>query len=221
MEELIFNYFPNLSLRQKEQFSALNKIYSEWNEKINVISRKDSEFLYIHHVLHSLSIARFINFPKGSAVMDMGTGGGFPGIPLAILYPEVSFFLCDSVRKKIEVVNNVVSSINIKNVVAQQSRAEDLSIKFDFIVSRAVAELPELVTWCYPLLNPGNINGKERGLISLKGGNLNAEIAKTAKKFSIPLEKITQMPITKWFDNTYFEQKYLIFIPAESINICR
>ncbi len=221
MEELIFNYFQNLSLRQKEQFSALYKIYTEWNDKINVISRKDSEFLYIHHVLHSLSVARFINFPTGSSILDLGTGGGFPGIPLAILYPEVSFFLCDSVRKKIEVVNNVVSSVNLKNVVAQQSRAEDLSVKFDFIVSRAVAELPELVTWSYPLLISGKINGIDRGLISLKGGNLNNEIAKTEKKFSIPLGKITRIPVSKWFDHTYFEQKYLIFIPADSINICR
>ncbi|MCK9305371.1 MAG: 16S rRNA (guanine(527)-N(7))-methyltransferase RsmG [Bacteroidales bacterium] len=221
MEEIIFKYFPDLSQNQKDQISALYLEYKGWNERINVISRKDFDNLYIHHILHSLAIAKFSRFPSGSAVMDLGTGGGFPGIPLAILFPDVSFLLCDSIAKKILVAGGIASSLALKNVKTENRRAEDLKGSFDFIVSRAVAQLEELAGWSLPLLTKGELQGKQRGLIALKGGDLEAEIEKTSKRHKIPQNKIQVIPVSNWFSHPWFEQKYLVFIPAGSINICR
>ena len=157
MENLIYTYFPDLTETQKRQMSALFPLYSEWNAKINVISRKDIDNLYLHHVLHSLAIAMLIKFPAGSKVLDVGTGGGFPGIPLAILFPDVSFYLCDSTLKKINVVKEVSASLGLKNVRAAQVRAEEIDEKFDFVVSRAVTELKNFLPWIWSSLSSGKI----------------------------------------------------------------
>lgn len=221
MEELVYNYFPSVSDKQRVQFSSLYSWYKIWNEKINVVSRKDFENLYIHHVLHSLAIAKFIEFPSCSSVLDLGTGGGFPGVPLAIMFPDVSFYLCDSVAKKIEVVKGVSSSISLKNVTTLNQRAEEVSDSYDFIVTRAVAQLDELLSWSSHLLKKGEYKGIARGLISLKGGDLKTEISRAIKTFRIPEDKISIFPVSTWFDYPWFDQKYLIFIPADYINICR
>jgi 16S rRNA (guanine527-N7)-methyltransferase len=221
MEELIFKYFPNLPPYQKQQFSALYPLYEEWNSKINVISRKDISNLYLHHILHSLSIAKFIEFPAGASVLDIGTGGGFPGIPLAILFPDVSFHLCDSIGKKITVAREIASALKLKNIIAEQVRAEDISKKFDFVVSRAVAELSSLLGWAGKSLMTGNYAGRERGMISLKGGDLKNEIMSAEKALNVKLDNIVIVHVGEWFQEPYFDGKYLIFIGSQNINICR
>jgi 16S rRNA (guanine527-N7)-methyltransferase len=206
---LITKYFGDFSEKQLQQLAALEGLYTEWNEQINVISRKDIESLYEKHVLHSLAIAAAFEFQPGDKVADLGTGGGFPGIPLAIFYPEVKFHLTDSIGKKIKVVQAVAEAIGLQNVTAQHTRLEDLKDrKFDYIVSRAVAPLKELWTWSKPLLKkaaPGE--GVKPGLICLKGGDLTTEIAESGCKPRI-------MEVYEIFSEEYFKEKYLLYVPV-------
>ncbi len=204
--ELISRYFPLLNQKQLELFGQLKPLYAEWNAQINVISRKDFPEFYERHVLHSLSIARFILFAPGTKILDVGTGGGFPGIPLAIFFPAVQFHLVDSIGKKIKVVNSIVQSLQLKNVRAEQIRAEFLREKYDFVVSRAVTKLPEFVSWIQK-----NISGKQKntlpnGIIYLKGGELNEEIKPFKKKVLI-------QNIHKYFEEEFFETKKIVYLP--------
>ncbi|NHB67375.1 16S rRNA (guanine(527)-N(7))-methyltransferase RsmG [Perlabentimonas gracilis] len=204
--EVILKYFPELTTQQRQQFGMLQELYSDWNAKINVVSRKDIDKLYIHHVLHSLAIARVISFAKGTRVLDVGTGGGFPGIPLAILFPAVSFTLVDSIGKKITVVNEVSSSLQLANVVAQKARAEELKDTFDFVVTRAVAPMPTIMGWVRGKVKPGGFNHLPNGIIALKGGDIRAELA--------PLGKAVQRwKISDLFEEEYFEEKKVVFVP--------
>jgi len=206
---LITKYFGDFSETQLQQFAALEGLYTEWNEKINVISRKDMDSLYEKHVLHSLSIAAAFEFQPGSNIADLGTGGGFPGIPLAIFYPEVKFHLVDSIGKKIKVVQAVAEAIGLKNVTAQHTRLEEIkNRKYDFIVSRAVAPLKELWTWSKPLLKKAQPEmGVKPGLICLKGGDLTTEIAESGCKPRI-------MEVHEIFREEYFKEKYLLYVPV-------
>lgn len=175
MEEIL-KYFPDLSSKQIQQFEALFDLYFDWNSKINVISRKDMDNFYVNHVLHSLAIGKIVSFKDGSDILDLGTGGGFPGIPLAILFPKCNFQLVDSIGKKITVVNGVASAIGLENVKAYKSRVEEIDFKFDFVVTRAVARLFKLDTWIRDKFKSENINDLRNGIICLKGGDLDDEI---------------------------------------------
>jgi 16S rRNA (guanine527-N7)-methyltransferase len=203
--ELIFLNFPNLTTEQKEQFSKLKEIYHFWNAQINVISRKDFEFFYEHHVLHSLAIAKVIEFKKGTSILDVGTGGGFPGIPLAILFPNCKFHLVDSIGKKIKVVNEVANALGLKNVQATHQRVENINEKFDFIVSRAVTAMPEFLKWIKNKFKLENKNSIKNGVFYLKGGDLTEEM-KSIK------QKITYFSILDFFHTEYFETKKVVYI---------
>jgi 16S rRNA (guanine527-N7)-methyltransferase len=207
---LITKYFSDFNPAQLQQFGALDELYTDWNSKINVISRKDLEGLYEKHVLHSLSIAAAFEFPAGSTVVDLGTGGGFPGIPLAIFYPDVQFCLIDSIGRKIKVVNAVAEALALKNVTTRHTRMEDIKDKrFDFVVSRAVAPLKDLWQWSKPLLKkpiPNNTN-QPPGLICLKGGDLAMEISESGCKPRV-------MEIYEIFAEAYFKEKFMLFVPA-------
>jgi 16S rRNA (guanine527-N7)-methyltransferase len=206
--ELISTYFSDFSTTQLNQFEKLGSLYSEWNEKINVISRKDISELYERHVLHSLSIAAEFDFLPGFEIVDIGTGGGFPGVPLAIFFPEVHFHLVDSIGKKLKVVDAICSELGIKNVTTQHIRAEQIkNRKFDFAVSRAVAPLKELWSWSRPLLKKENrLPGFKNGLICLKGGDLAQEIADSGlKPFAKSIEQI--------FKEEFFKDKFIIYVP--------
>lgn len=204
--EIIEKYFPGLNSQQKLLFVGLYPVYSEWNAKINVISRKDIESLYERHVLHSLSIAKFIRFSPGTQILDVGTGGGFPGIPLAILFPEVHFHLIDSIGKKIRVVNEVVNALDLKNVTAEQIRAEQLKSKYDFVVSRAVTSLPEFVPWVRKNISNQHRNAIPNGIIYLKGGNLEGELRLFRKSAFV-------QDLSKYFEEEFFRTKKLVHIP--------
>ncbi len=204
--EKILKYFNDLTGEQIDKFSALKDLYKDWNSKINVISRKDIDELYTHHVLHSLSIAKFIKFSEGSRIVDVGCGGGFPGIPLAILFPKVEFTLVDSIRKKITVVNGVVSSLNLDNAKGVNERAENLTSKFDFIVSRAVTSFPDFVRLTGKLISTHQINSIPNGIIYLKGGDIEEEI-RQFKKISEVYE------ISRYFEDPFFETKKIIYLP--------
>ncbi len=208
--EIIHRYFPLLSNEQIQQFELLQDLYAEWNEKINVISRKDTENLYERHVLHSLAIAKFINFKPGTRVLDIGTGGGFPGIPLAILFPEANFVLCDSIAKKIHVAENISEIIGLRNTDFVVGRVEQLKEKFDFIVSRAVAPMDQLYKWTNKLLRVHCINEKYNGYLLLKGGDLAAE-AKSLHQLNKKLI-IEENELKKWFIEDFFDTKKLIYI---------
>ncbi|MDQ2720762.1 MAG: 16S rRNA (guanine(527)-N(7))-methyltransferase RsmG [Bacteroidota bacterium] len=204
--DLLTKYFNDFSEKQLQQFAALKDLYEEWNQKINVISRKDMEHFYEHHVLHSLAIATQFNFPDGYEVMDLGSGGGFPGIPLAIFFPQVHFHLVDSINKKLKVVEGVVEAIELKNVSVQHSRAEDIKDKkFDVVVSRAVASLKDLWYWSKPLLKKKPINQPKKltGLICLKGGDLSKEIAESSCRPKV-------WEIEKIFEDEFFKEKYIL-----------
>ncbi|AXY77586.1 16S rRNA (guanine(527)-N(7))-methyltransferase RsmG [Paraflavitalea soli] len=205
---LITKYFGDFTPAQLEQFAALEPLYTDWNSKINVISRKDMESLYEKHVLHSLSIAAAFEWAPGTEVVDLGTGGGFPGIPLAIFYPEVRFHLVDSIGKKIKVVQAVSEGLGLTNVTAQHSRIEDIkNRKFDFVVSRAVAPLQHLWQWSRPLLKkPSATQHRNPGLICLKGGDLAAEISESGCKPTV-------LEMYEIFREAYFKEKYLLFVP--------
>lgn len=204
--DLITRYFPHLSDQQKEQFAALYDLYTDWNSKINVISRKDITNLYEHHVLHSLGIARFISFKDGSQVMDLGTGGGFPGIPLAILFPEVKFHLVDSIGKKIKVASEIANAIGLKNVTFRHSRAEEEKAKFDFVVSRAVMPLSDLLKIIRKNISSTQMNAIPNGLICLKGGELAKETLPVKNKVEI-------MDLKNEFAEEYFETKKVVYVP--------
>jgi 16S rRNA (guanine527-N7)-methyltransferase len=202
---MLQKYFPDLSSDQIQSFNKLPELYREWNEKINVISRKDIDQLLLHHVLHSLSIARFTTFTAGTKVIDVGTGGGFPGIPLAIFFPEVEFLLVDSIGKKITVVNEIASALQLKNVRAVKNRAEELEEKCDFVVTRAVAPMIEILRWTEHLIRPGGKNSLRNGWIFLKGGNLKEEIKAVG-------ENMITVDINSMFDDPYFEGKMVIYL---------
>lgn len=205
--EILFKYFTDFNQLQIQQFNELKKIYSEWNEKINVISRKDIDSFYEHHVLHSLAIATQFHFPDGYKVLDLGTGGGFPGVPLAIFFPEVHFHLVDSINKKIKVAQDVCSQINLKNVTFAHSRAEDQpAAQFDIVVSRAVAPLKQLWEWSKPLLKKKPVTEPKKlsGLICLKGGDLTQEIAASQLRPQI-------WEIDKIFQEPFFSEKYILY----------
>lgn len=205
--DLVLKYFPKLSEKQNKQFSALGDLYGEWNEKINVISRKDIENLYLHHVLHSLAIAKYINFAAESKVLDIGTGGGFPGIPLAIMFPEVQFTLCDSIGKKIKVVNEVAQALNLKNINAINGRAEQINKQFHFIVSRAVTKFPDFYNWTRGKFEVQQINDLSNGILYLKGGDLHDEVSMFGKKLKL-------IPIHEYFSEDFFEEKKIIYLPV-------
>ncbi len=200
-------HFPQLSAEQQAKFEALIPLYEEWNAQINVLSRKETPQEWLeHHVLHSLSIARFISFKPHASIMDLGTGGGFPGIPLAIMFPQTSFLLIDSIGKKIKVVQDVAERLSLSNVRAVQGRAEDVSETFDFVVSRAVAPLPELVGWISGKIKKTQQHAIPNGLICLKGGDLSAELAPFCRKVEV-------QPIGDYFKAEFFETKQIVYLP--------
>lgn len=204
--ELIKKYFPEITETQLQQFEQLFPLYVEWNEKINVVSRKDIDNLMLHHVLHSLAIAKFIEFRPGTEILDVGTGGGFPGIPLAILFPACSFLLIDSIGKKIKVVEGVAESIGLTNVRAEHIRAEDVYQDFEFIISRAVTRLSPFYYWVRKKISPNHFHTKRNGLILLKGGDLKEEIEELERK-----TKVVELP--SYFQEPFFETKKLVYVP--------
>ena len=206
--KIIQKYFNDLSKDQLIQFEKLESLYKFWNNKINVISRKDIESLYLKHALHSLAIAKFIQFKKGTTIIDVGTGGGFPGIPLAILFPECKFHLVDSIQKKVRVVDAVSNELGLKNVTTECNRIEDMDDKFDFILIRAVAQMSKILKWTLNNINSNSNNSVLNGIIALKGGDLNKEL------FKIENKKI--VAINDYFDDHYFVDKKLVYIPFES-----
>lgn len=204
--EYILKYFNNLTDKQKEQFAALYDLYLDWNSKINVISRKDIDNLYLHHVLHSLSIAKFINFKDGSQIMDVGTGGGFPGVPLAIMFPNVHFHLVDSIGKKIKVASEVSQAIGLENISFKHARAQEEKALFDFVVSRAVMPLEDLVKIVRKNIKKEQINALPNGLICLKGGELQHEI--------LPFKNMAETAsLTEFYDEPFFETKKIVYVP--------
>jgi 16S rRNA (guanine527-N7)-methyltransferase len=205
--EQIIQYFPNLTAVQLAQFEMLEALYQEWNSKINVISRKDIDELYTKHVLHSLAIAKIQSFVPGSSILDVGTGGGFPGIPLAILFPDTRFYLIDVILKKINVVNAVVKALDLKNVKAEQMRAENVKGDFDFIVSRAVTNMPDFVSWIKDKIKKQNKHKLYNGILYLKGGDLTEEL----KDFP----KAVEYNIADFFDGDFFETKKVVYLPLK------
>ena len=202
--KIISDYF-SLSEHQAEQFAQLDALYRDWNSKINVISRKDIDNLYEHHILHSLAIAKLLPFQPGTAIMDVGTGGGFPGIPLAILFPECQFLLIDSIGKKIKVASEVAQALELSNVVCKQERAEEEKQKFDFVVSRAVMPLPDLVKLVRKNISDKHRNAVPNGLVVLKGGDLKEEIR--------PFKEAEVTPCSTWFKGEWFATKQVIYLP--------
>jgi 16S rRNA (guanine527-N7)-methyltransferase len=206
MMEIIQKYFPNLSAEQQQQFAALDALYRDWNAKINVISRKDIDNLYEHHVLHSMAIARMVNFRPGTRILDFGTGGGFPGIPLAILFPECQFKLIDGTGKKIRVAQEVCNAIGLKNCHPEHLRGEDEKGRYDFVVSRAVMPLPNLVKIVRKNIAKESKNALPNGILCLKGGNLEAELQ--------PFRKIVESAeLSTWFSEEWFKEKHVIYLP--------
>ncbi len=212
--QIIQKYFPNLNEKQLQLFGQLESLYAEWNAQINVISRKDFPEFYERHVLHSLAVAKFIRFTPGTKILDVGTGGGFPGIPLAIYFPEVKFHLVDSIGKKIKVVNDVYQSLGLKNVSAEQIRAEQIKDKYDFVVSRAVTQLPEFVPWVRNNISQKNSNALPNGIIYLKGGDITSRI-QTFQKASVMFRKSTIILMKR-----FFETKKIVHLPAVKICSC-
>ncbi len=202
--KIIQKYFPDLSEKQIKQFTRLDALYKEWNEKINVISRKDIDTLYERHVLHSLAIAKFIRFTDHSNIMDVGTGGGFPGIPLAIMFPKVNFYLVDSIGKKIKVVNAIAESLELENVKAFHQNSKDVKLKFDFVVSRAVTAFPRFLTLVKNKFKKEQKNALPNGIIYLKGGDLSDELKDYQNKISLT-------PISQYFDEDFFKTKWVLY----------
>jgi 16S rRNA (guanine527-N7)-methyltransferase len=203
--DIVTKYFPYLTTEQIEMFEKLEALYTDWNQKINVISRKDIESLYEKHVLHSLSIAMFTSFKIGTKILDVGTGGGFPGIPLAILFPETDFHLVDSIGKKIKVVNQVSAELGLKNIIAEQARVENLIQQYDFIVSRAVTNLPDFTKWVKNKIKKKSINSIKNGIIYLKGGDFEDELNQIKMKHQV-------IDLSDWFDEEFFETKKLVYL---------
>lgn len=207
--ELIKKYFPNITQEQERQFKLLYDIYTDWNSKINVISRKDIENLYEHHVLHSLGIAKVINFKSGTTIMDLGCGGGFPGIPLAILFPDVQFHLVDSIRKKVMVAEEVAKAIGLKNIKFSHSRGEDIHDKYDFVVTRAVMPLADLMKCIRKNIGTNQHNAMPNGIIALKGGELAGEMA--------PMRQLcTTWDLSDYFEEEYFETKKVVHVAVHN-----
>lgn len=204
--DIILKYFPNITERQKEQFAMLEALYHDWNSKINVISRKDIDNLYEHHVLHSLAISKALNFKPSTSILDFGCGGGFPGIPLAIMFPECQFKLIDGTAKKIRVCNEVATAIGLKNVVAEQRRGEEEKALYDYIVSRAVMPLPDLVKIVRKNISKKHKNAMPNGIFCLKGGELQQEL-------SAYRNIVEKTELSSWFSEEWFKQKYLIYLP--------
>jgi 16S rRNA (guanine527-N7)-methyltransferase len=208
--QLLLKYFPNLTELQQAQFAQLDPLYRDWNEKINVISRKDIDHLYPHHVLHSLAIAKVVTFKPGAAVLDLGTGGGFPGIPLAILFPETHFTLVDSIGKKIKVVQEIATAIGLENVTALHRRVEELKKpQFDFAVTRAVTTLDKLYPWSARLISTKEQHVLPNGLIALKGGSVEEEIK------TLPRDSYTETyPLADFFQEEYYREKFAVYVQA-------
>lgn len=204
--EIVFRYFPGLTDQQKEQFDRLGNLYREWNDKINVVSRKDIDNLYVNHVLHSLGIAKVVSFLPGSRVLDVGTGGGFPGIPLAILFPETRFHLVDSIGKKITVVNAVAEGLQLENVKAEKIRAEQVTGEYDFVVSRAVTRLKEFYGWIYKRVRKQSAHPLKNGILYLKGGDLAEELAEAGKPHQL-------FDLQQYFEEQFFETKKVVYVP--------
>lgn len=204
---IILKYFPELTPSQIGQFNQLGLVYKEWNDKINVISRKDMDNLYTNHILHSLGIAKVISFKPSAHVLDIGTGGGFPGIPLAILFPETNFHLVDSIGKKITVVNEVVKSLGLKNVIGEKIRAEEIkNKKYDFIVSRAVTRMKEFYSWVNNKVSKESIHELDNGILYLKGGDLDEEMNELKRPYQL-------FSLTDFFEEEFFETKKVVYVP--------
>ena len=205
--DIIFKYFPGLTAVQKSQFNALYDLYHTWNEQINVISRKDIDELYTRHVLHSLGLVQVIKFKPGTKILDVGTGGGFPGIPLAIMFPESDFHLIDSIGKKIKVVQGVAASLNLSNVTAAQIRAEQVTDQYDFVVSRAVTRLKPFYQWVKNKFRNESFNDLPNGILYLKGGDLGEELKEAKKKCEL-------FNLTDYFEEDFFETKKVVYVPV-------
>jgi 16S rRNA (guanine527-N7)-methyltransferase len=205
--EIIYKYFPDLSEHQKEQFAHLEVLYQDWNQRINVVSRKDIDELYLRHVLHSMGIAKVVQFKPGSEVLDVGTGGGFPGIPLAILFPDSNFTLVDAIGKKIKVVQEIIDGLGLKNVRALHTRVEPIDQQFDFIVSRAVAAMPTFVHWVKGKVKKKSVHSLKNGILYLKGGDLTEELKdyKTVKIYDL----------SDFFKEDFFETKKVVYLPMK------
>jgi 16S rRNA (guanine527-N7)-methyltransferase len=203
--ELILKYFPDLTPRQIEQFRQLQPLYTDWNNKINVISRKDIDQLYERHVLHSLGIAKVVSFKPDTSILDVGTGGGFPGIPLAIMFPECHFHLVDSIGKKIKVVQEIAAALELENIIAEQNRAEKLQETYDFVVSRAVTQLKEFHGWVRYKINKPYNNSLKNGILYLKGGDLTQELKEASLKHRI-------FPLSAYFEEEFFETKKVVYV---------
>lgn len=206
--ELIKRYFPDITPHQEAQFARLGELYAEWNARINVVSRKDMEHLYTRHILHSLAIAKVCQFEAGAKVVDIGCGGGFPSVPLAIMFPDVEFIGVDSIGKKIKVVEGVAAGADIKNLRAVNSRAEQLGEKFDYVVSRAVTEMSKFMPWAWVLLRKGQVGTLRNGILYLKGGDLAEELALTRRKWDI-------FEIGSMFEDEFFETKRVVYTPYD------
>ncbi|MFY0685537.1 MAG: 16S rRNA (guanine(527)-N(7))-methyltransferase RsmG [Cyclobacteriaceae bacterium] len=204
--EVINQYFPDLSAKQKEQFTLLGQLYLEWNEKINVISRKDINELYVRHVLHSLSICKIVQFVDGASILDVGTGGGFPGIPLAIMFPQAQFHLVDSIGKKIKVVNEVANALKLENVKGEHARAEKVKDQFDFVLTRAVARARVIWNWSQQKVSNNQQHDIDNGIIALKGGDMSEELKELKRPYQLT-------PISRFFAEPFFETKQIVYIP--------
>ncbi|GAB4507307.1 MAG: 16S rRNA (guanine(527)-N(7))-methyltransferase RsmG [Allomuricauda sp.] len=205
--ELVFKYFTTLNNEQQEQFAKLEALYKDWNQKINVVSRKDIDELYLRHVLHSLGIAQIQTFNEGSHILDVGTGGGFPGIPLAILFPNVKFTLVDAIGKKIKVVDEVVEGLGLQNVKTYHSRVEEIPGQFDFIVSRAVAAMPTFVHWTKGKIKKDSSHQRKNGILYLKGGDLTEELK--------GYETVQVFDLNEYFEEEFFETKKVVYLPQK------
>jgi len=204
--DIVKKYFPDLTEKQLGQFELLFPLYKEWNEKINVISRKDIDNIMLHHVLHSLAIAKIVDFKPGTEILDVGTGGGFPGIPLAILFPECQFFLVDSIGKKIKVVEEIAKALGLLNVQAKHARAEDIDQDFEFVVSRAVTRITPFYYWIHKKISPNHFHPMRNGILYLKGGDLKEELEEFGKKHKL-------YDLSTIFEEDFFETKKVLYVP--------
>jgi 16S rRNA (guanine527-N7)-methyltransferase len=204
--DIVKKYFPDLTEKQLEQFELLFPLYKEWNEKINVISRKDIDNIMLHHVLHSLAIAKIVDFKPGTEILDVGTGGGFPGIPLAILFPECQFFLVDSIGKKIKVVEEIAKALGLLNVQTKHARAEDIDQDFEFVVSRAVTRITPFYYWIHKKISPNHFHPMRNGILYLKGGDLKEELEEFGKKHKL-------YDLSTIFEEDFFETKKVLYVP--------